>query len=70
MKRTFILLIIINSFEALHIYLRNILIPILDNTYSNNFHWGLISYFNNYSIDFYRRSVIGTIMELVNFPPT
>lgn len=70
MKRTFILLIIVNAFEALHIYLRNILIPILDNTYSNNFHWGLISYFNNYSIDFYRRSIVGTLMDLVNFAPT
>ena len=70
MNRTFILLIIVNAFEALHIYLRNILIPILDNTYSNNFHWGLISYFNNYSIDFYRRSIVGTIMNLANFPPS
>ena len=70
MKRTFLLLIIINTFEALHIYLRKILIPILHNTYSNNFHWGLVSYFNNYSIDFYRRSIVGTIMDLVNFPPS
>ena len=70
MKKTLLLLIIVNSLEGLHILSRNLLSPILSNTYSNNFHWGLISYFNNYSIDFYRRSIIGSIISLLNFPPT
>lgn len=69
MKRTAILLVLVNLFEALHIYLRSILTPTFDNTYLNIFNWGLISQFNNYSIDFYRRSIIGSLMQLVNMPP-
>jgi hypothetical protein len=69
-KRVFYLfiLICINLYEIFNILLRHIILKgiLVDYYFDSIFRFNIISYFMNYSIEFYRRSLIGNFFHFLN----